>query len=41
MWLSRGVPEQAQHSFVSALSIFRRLGARPYAALTEEALSTA
>jgi tetratricopeptide (TPR) repeat protein len=38
LWASRGEQERARNTFESALSIFRHLGARPYAALTEEAL---
>jgi class 3 adenylate cyclase/tetratricopeptide (TPR) repeat protein len=38
MWGSRGEPERARNTFERALSIFRQLGARPYTALTEEAL---
>lgn len=36
---ARGEPEQARSAFEGALSIFRQLGARPYIALTQEALS--
>jgi class 3 adenylate cyclase/tetratricopeptide (TPR) repeat protein len=39
MWMSRGEPERARLTFESALNIFRRLGARPSIASTEEALS--
>jgi class 3 adenylate cyclase/tetratricopeptide (TPR) repeat protein len=38
MLVSKGELERARNSFESALSIFRALGARPYAAVTEEAL---
>lgn len=38
MWQARGEPERAQSAFERALTIFRQLGARPYIALTEEAL---
>ena len=39
MWMASGEPGPAHTAFESALNIFRRLGARPYITLTEEALS--
>ncbi len=39
MWEVRGEREQARSNLELALGIFRRLGAQPYIALTEEALS--
>ena len=41
MWRAREEPERARDTFKHALETFRRLGAKPYVALTEAALGEA